>query len=194
MQFFFSFLASSDSSETAKPSNPFDVSFGSIFAENVKNQGLHKTLHEEVKVFDPYPLPSEISQNYGLQNVSLQSDSQKLVNLDRDKKPKREKCRWIQSAVVQSANTDILLNSGVTLDKPEASTSGNVKITAIPKQHPAIARPDIKKDPLRKVAGMAFRQPKMKKGDFAKVPNALVGNFDPEKVSNIEGKIIIHMN
>ena len=135
---FFYFLASS--SETAnnqkkEPANPF----GSIYPENVKIQCLHKTLHEEVKVFDPYPLPSEISKNNGLQNVSLQSDSQKLVNLDRDKKPKR-------------------------MNKTQ-------------------------KDPLRKVGGMTFRRSKVKNGDFARLPNAVVGNFEPEKLPNIEGKL-----
>ena len=109
---FFYFLASSSETANDEQKEPSNL-FGSIYPENVKNQGSRKTLHEEVKVFDPYPLPSEISKNDGLKNVSLQSDSQKLVNLDCEKKTKREKYRWIQSAVVQSANTDILVKSGV---------------------------------------------------------------------------------
>ena len=131
------------------------------------NDGKQSSFHQELKSLDPVTTPlGPIS----LSQETKTTTSEILVSFEKEKRSKREKCRWILPLKVPSQNTETLLSAGIKFDN-SLITPPATPTTPTPKVHPAVAKKDKEKrhpDPLRKIGTQNLPKFKRNRGTLLK--------------------------
>ena len=88
--------------------------------------------------------------------------------MEKDKRPKREKCRWkLPQNNSISQNIETLLSAGIKFDSPITPPATPTTPIPTPKSHPAVAKKKEEKhhpDPLRRIGGQNLPKFKRNRG------------------------------
>ena len=153
-----------------------------ILDTDVVAPGRCSTLNNEVKNLDPFYSEPVVVESAVVEPVVVEPavvepalvesvTTHNLVTIEQEKRPRREKCRWVKSPQSpkspKSPNTDCLVSAGVDFQKK--NVTANSQSSNNKKLHPAIAKPNkVKPDPLRRVATINLPKFKLKKGTLWK--------------------------